>query len=75
MKDVLASYELLVHVFERINFFFKRLKSYTAVRVLTPEFMELLAQIMAQVLSILAFSTKVLKQKRISVSILSIHTF
>src|SRR5260221_11368779 len=35
--------------------------------------MELLAKIMAQVLSALALSTKVMKQKRISVSILFIH--
>ena len=71
----MASYELLVYLFERIDFFLKRLKSYTAVRQLTPEMMELLAKIMAQVLSVLALSTKVMKQKRISVSLLSIHPF
>lgn len=69
----MASYELLVYLFERVDFFLKRLKSYTAIRRLSPEMMELLAKIMAQVLSVLALSTKVMKQKRISVSILSIH--
>ena len=75
MRDVTASYELLVYLFERVDFFLKRLKSYTAVRRLSPEMMELLAKIMAQVLSALALSTKVMKQKRISVSILSTHPF
>ena len=74
MRDVIASYEILVHLFGRIDFFLKRLKSYTSVR-LTPEMIELLAKIMAQVLSVLALSTKVMKQKRISVSILSIYLF
>ena len=68
----MASYDTLVYLFERIDFFLKRLKSYTSVR-LTQEMMELLAKIMAQVLSILALSTKMMKQKRISVSILFIH--
>ena len=70
----MASYEMLVYLFGRIDFFLKRLKSYTSAR-LTPEMIELLAKIMAQVLSVLALSTKVMKQKRISVSILSIHIF
>jgi len=68
----MASYDMLVDLFERINLFLKRLKIYTSVR-LTLEMMELLAKIMAQVLSILALSTKMTKQKRISVSILFIH--
>jgi len=72
VKDVVASYDMLVYLFERIDFFLKRLKRYTSVR-LTQEMMELLAKIMAQVLSALALSTKVMKQKRISVSILFIH--
>src|SRR5712691_11166556 len=68
----MASYDMLVYLFECINFFLKRLKSYTTVRP-TQDMMELLAKIMAQVLSVLALSTKVMKQKRISVSILFIH--
>jgi hypothetical protein len=63
----MASYEMLVYLFERISFFLKRLKSYTSVR-LTPEMMELLANIMTQVLSVLALSTKVMKQNRLGMS-------
>lgn len=68
----MANYEILVNTFERINFFLLRLKSYTSVR-LTPDMMELLAKIMAQVLFVLALSTKVMKQNRISMSILFMH--
>ncbi|KAH9969910.1 hypothetical protein BC827DRAFT_1372614 [Russula dissimulans] len=64
VKDVIASYETLVYTFERIQFFLQRLNHYTAIR-LTPEMTELLGKIMAQVLSILAFSTKALKERRI----------
>ena len=69
MKDVIASYESLVHLFERIHFFLQRLNLYTAVP-LTPEMTLLLGKIMAQVLSVLALSTKEMKEKRISGSIL-----
>ena len=65
MKDVIASYEGLVKLLERIQFFLQRLRHYTSVS-LTPEMMELLAKIMAQILSILALSTKTMKERRIS---------
>ena len=65
VRDVIASYEALVHLFERIQFFLQRLNHYTAVS-LTPEMTELLAKIMAQILSILAFSAKTMKETRIS---------
>jgi len=64
VKDVISSYDTLVYIFERIQFFFQRLNHYTAIR-LTPEVTELLGKIMAQVLSILAFSTNALKERRI----------
>ena len=72
MKDVIASYESLVCLLERIQFFLQRLHHYTSVP-LTPEMTELLAKIMAQILSILALSTKTMKEKRISWSIQSIY--
>ncbi|KAI0274206.1 hypothetical protein BGY98DRAFT_1099124 [Russula aff. rugulosa BPL654] len=50
--------------FERIRFFLQRLQHYTSVP-LTPEMTELLAKIMAQILSILALSTKTMKESRI----------
>ncbi len=73
MKDVIASYEALVKLLERIQFFVQRLHHYTSVP-LTPEMTELLAKIMAQILSILAISTKTTKEKRISGSIQSIYS-
>jgi hypothetical protein len=57
---------------ERIQFFLQRLHHYTSV-ALTPEMTELLAKIMAQILSILALSTKKMKERRISWSIQLIY--
>ena len=74
MRDVSASYEMLVHLFERIQFFLQRLNHYTAVP-LTPEMTELLAKIMAQILSILALSTRAMKERWISQSFCSIRYF
>ena len=72
MKDVIASYGALVHLFERIHFFLQR--RYTAIP-LTPEMTLLLGKIMAQVLSVLALSTKEMKQRSISGSHHSIFSF
>ena len=65
MKDVIASYEVLLKLFERMQLFLQRLHHYISVP-LTPEMTELLAKIMAQTLSILALSTKTMKERRIS---------
>ena len=65
VRDVVASYEVLANLFEHIQFFLQRLDHYTAV-TLTPDMMELLAKIMAQILSILALSTKIMKERKIS---------
>jgi hypothetical protein len=70
VRDVIESYEVLVNLFERIQLFLQRLNHYTAV-TLTPDMTELLAKIMAQILSILALSTKTMKERRISESIRS----
>ena len=67
MKDVAASYEALIHLFERIHLFLQRLNRYTGMQ-LTGDMTELLAKIMAQVLSILALSTKEMIDRRISES-------
>ena len=74
VKDVIANYEALVNLFERIQFFLQRLDRYTAVP-LTPEMTLLLGKIMAQVLSVLALSTKEMKERRISASICLISPF
>jgi hypothetical protein len=68
VKDVVASHDALMHLFERIHFFLQRLKSYTGMP-LTNESTELLGKIMAQILSILALSTKAMTERRISESI------
>ena len=73
MRDVIASYEALVKLFERTQFFLQRLHHYTSVPP-TPEMTELLAKIMAQILSILALSTKKMKEGRISWSIQLIYS-
>ena len=68
MRGVIASYETLVNLFERIQFFLQRLNRYAALP-LTPEMTVLLGKIMAQVLSVLALSTKAMKERRISGSL------
>jgi len=68
VKDVIASYEILVNLFERIHFFLQRLNRYMALS-LTLDMTLLLGKIMAQVLSVLALSTKEVKERRISGSI------
>jgi len=74
VKDAIASYEALVHLFERIHFFLQRLNRYTAIP-LTPEMTLILGKIMAQILSVLAISTKEMKESGISGSIRSIFCF
>ena len=64
-KDVEASQEVLVDLFERIEFFFKRLESYTAVRP-TDAMTDIIVKIMVEVLDIFAIATKEMKQSRAS---------
>jgi hypothetical protein len=65
---------MLIRIFERIQFFVQRLNSYTAIP-LTSEFTELLGKIMAQILSILALSTKTMTERRMSESIHALSSF
>jgi hypothetical protein len=67
VKDAAASYQVLLELFERIQLFLQRLKNYTAVPVqLNPDLTEFFGRVMAQVLCILALSTKVMRERRIS---------
>jgi hypothetical protein len=59
---------MLVQLFERIENFFKRIKTYTEVPP-TPDLIDALAKVMAEVLSILAIATKGIKRKQWSRSI------
>jgi hypothetical protein len=70
VKDVIASYETLVNLFERTQFFLQRLNRYITAS-LTAEMTELLGKILAQVLSVLALSTKKMKERGISTLIYS----
>ncbi|KAH8995438.1 hypothetical protein EDB92DRAFT_2102231 [Lactarius akahatsu] len=62
-KDVRASHDALVELFERIENPFKRLGDYTQVS-LTTEMAEVFVKIMAEVLSILSIATKEVKRWR-----------
>ena len=64
-KDVRASQDTLIDVFERIEMFLRRLDVYTGVPP-TNEMVDLIIQIMAEVLSILGIATKEVKQGRMS---------
>ena len=74
VKAVVASHDMLMHLFERIHFFLQRLDSYTGIP-LTDELIELLGKIMAQLLIILALSTKSMTERRISELIDSLCLF
>ena len=61
----MASHDTLIHLFERINFFLQRLNIYTEIP-LTNDLTELLGKIMAELLSILAISTKEMSDRKMS---------
>jgi hypothetical protein len=63
--DVRASQGTLIDIFERMKNFFLRLEIYTNVPP-TPEMMDMIVKIMVEVLSILAITTKEMKQSRTS---------
>jgi hypothetical protein len=74
VKDVLTIYDKLVNLFERIHFFLGRLDCYSSIQ-LKPSMAELLVKIMAEVLHILAISTKTMKEGRVSEPIRRIILF
>ena len=65
VRDIVASHDALIRIFERINFFLQRLNVYTEIP-LTNDFTELLGKIMAELLSILAISTKEMTGRKMS---------
>jgi hypothetical protein len=74
MRDVVASHDTFIDLFECMNFYLQRLKSYTRIP-LTDGITELLSKIMAVLISILALSTNAMTEGRISVLIHSLPTF
>ena len=64
-KNAAASREVLVKLFDRIESFFSRLKTHTEIPP-TAAITDVMAKIMAEVLSMLAIATKQMKRGRIS---------
>jgi hypothetical protein len=64
-KDVRASQDTLLNIFERIEMFFGRLETYTEVP-LTSEMTTIIIRIMVEVISILGIATKDIKQGQTS---------
>ena len=72
-KDTSTSQERIADVFNRIEHFFRRLEIYT---VLTPTvaMTDMIVEIMAEVLTILAITTKEVKRGPLSESISRLYT-
>ena len=70
-KDVEASQDALIDLFERIENFFKRLESYTSVPP-TDAMTDIIVKIMIEVLNIFAIATKEMGQGRTSAYLLVI---
>ena len=64
-KDVRASQNTVLDIFERIEMFFRRLEVYTEVKP-TLEMIDMMVQITVEVLSTLGIATKEIKQGRTS---------
>ncbi|KAH9177279.1 hypothetical protein EDB89DRAFT_2240070 [Lactarius sanguifluus] len=62
-KDVRASHDVLVDLFERIQFFLKRLGVHTRISP-TKDMVEILVKIMAEVIGILSIATKEMQRSK-----------
>ncbi|KAH9027502.1 hypothetical protein EDB83DRAFT_2319659 [Lactarius deliciosus] len=62
-KDVRASHDALVDLFERIQFFLKRLGVHTRISP-TKDMVEILVKIMAEVIAILSIATNEMQQSK-----------
>ncbi|KAH9044894.1 hypothetical protein EDB83DRAFT_1558369 [Lactarius deliciosus] len=62
-KDVRASHDALVDLFERIQFFLKRLGVHTRISP-TKDMVEILVKIMAEVIGILSIATKEMQRSK-----------
>jgi hypothetical protein len=74
VKDVNASQDTLVHLFSRIEYFFRRLEIYIGVPP-TTAMTEIAADIMAEVLIIIGMATKEVKRGRMSALIFTLVYF
>jgi hypothetical protein len=64
-KDVISAQDVLIDIFERIEYFFKRLETYTEVRP-SAAMTDIIVAIMVEVLNVMAIATKEIKQGRTS---------
>ena len=64
-KDVGARQEILISLFSRVEYYFKRLEIYTSVPA-TAAMKSIIVDIMVEVISFLAIATKEVKQGRTS---------
>jgi len=64
-RGVRARYDVIADVFKYIVYFFRRLELYSEVSP-TNEMKDVIAKMLAEVLSILAIVTKEIKQRRMS---------
>ena len=64
-KDLRASQDTLVDIFDRIENFFRRLEIYTEMEP-TTGMVNIIIKIMAEVISVLGIATKEIKRGRIS---------
>ncbi|KAF8264690.1 hypothetical protein EI94DRAFT_1703026 [Lactarius quietus] len=62
-RDMAASRDTLIELFDKIENFFVRLQTYTEVPP-TPAMTDVMGNIMAEVVSMLAIATKMMKQRR-----------
>ena len=65
MKDVRASQDTLIDLFDRMESFFKRLEKYIQFRP-TPAMTDIIVKIMVEIISILGIVTKEIRQGRTS---------
>ena len=68
-SGVSSSYDALLDLFECIGNFLQRLAIYTKIPP-TPEMIDIIVKIMAELLSVLALATKQIKEGRFSMFVL-----
>ena len=73
-KGVWESRDVLVDLFERIQFFLKRLGVHTRISP-TKDMAEILVRTMAEVLSILSIATREMQQSRTSKLVCNLYTY
>jgi hypothetical protein len=75
IKDVSASYDALIEIFQIMSSFLERLVIYTELPLAKFKALsEIIVKILAKFISILAVATNAIQQGRLSESILRLHS-